>query len=59
MKKLRLKKELSIARVAREAKISPKTIKCMEEGTKDYRIVTLDRLCKYYEVTVYSILEDL
>ena len=59
LRRLRLKKGLSIAKVAQEAKISSKTIKYMEEGTKDYRILTLDRICKYYGTTVYNLLEDL
>jgi DNA-binding Xre family transcriptional regulator len=58
LKKLRADREESIFKAAIGAKISPATLKVLESGEKDYRIVTLYKICQYYNVDPCDLLRE-
>lgn len=49
----------SVYYVAKVTGLSPKTILRMESGEGDYRILSLNRICEYYGITLYDFLTEI
>jgi predicted transcriptional regulator len=58
-KKLREDRDLSINQVAIGSGLSRPTIKGMEEGTKDWLLTSMGRLCIFYDIAPSTLLEGL
>ncbi len=49
----------SLKTVAKATRISSATIAKMEKGrSRHFRLLTLDRLCKYYEINLSDVVSD-
>jgi DNA-binding Xre family transcriptional regulator len=57
LKKLRAGRGESIDEAAKGARISKASLKVLESGEKDFRILTLWKICKYYGVNIGEIIE--
>ena len=58
-KKLREDRDLSINQAAKGSGLSRPTIKGMEEGTKDWLLTSMGRLCIFYNIAPSTLLEGL
>jgi DNA-binding XRE family transcriptional regulator len=56
--KLRKAARKSIAEAATDAGIMPRTLAKIEDGEVNFRILTLGKLCRAYNVTLEELLED-
>jgi len=55
---IREERAKSITEAATEAGIAPKMLSKIEDGKANFRILTLGKLCKVYDVTLEKLLED-